>query len=84
MQHRIELAQVGLDPKMFVDLVVNGFNRIYKSKTGSLFLVKWNGTPKVAVIQLNFALKEEFYEVRTAFIRPKSALKETDLLWKKE
>jgi hypothetical protein len=44
-------------------------------------LVKWNGTPNVVVIGLNFALKKEFYEVKTAFIREKKKFKALELLW---
>ncbi len=69
---------------MFVDIVINGFNRIYQSNTtNSLFLVKWNGSPKVAVIELNLAFKNEFYEVRTAFVRNKEDFGNLKLLWQK-
>ncbi len=41
-RHKAELAKLGLTPLMFVDVIVNGFNRIYKSNNSdSIFLVKW-------------------------------------------
>ncbi len=52
-RHKTELAKLGLTPLMLVDLVVNGFNQIYKSNTtNSILLVKWNGIPQVVVIEL--------------------------------
>ncbi|MDR1740175.1 MAG: hypothetical protein LBR45_05405 [Bacteroidales bacterium] len=83
-RHKAELAKLGLTPLMLVDLVVNGFNQIYKSNTtNSILLVKWNGIPQVVVIELNFALRKEFYEVKTAFIRNKEDFRTLKLLWKK-
>ncbi len=84
LNHKAELAKLGLTPFMLVDLVVNGFNRIYKSNTtNSLFLVKWNGAPNVVVIGLNFAFKKEFYEVKTAFVKNKERFENLKLLWQK-
>lgn|GEM_PF-957003 len=83
-RHKDELAKIGLTPKMFVDIVINNFNRIYKSNQDSLFLVKWNGMPKVAAIELNFAFKREFYEIKTAFVKTKHTFKNLKLLWKKK
>jgi len=63
-QHKNELTKLGLTPLMFVDLVIDKFNRIYKQDSRqSFFLVHWNCLPKVTVIELNFALKIGFYEV---------------------
>ncbi|MDR0438217.1 MAG: hypothetical protein LBH22_07965 [Bacteroidales bacterium] len=84
-KHTNELAKVGLTPEMFVDLVVNNFNRIYKSNNReSILLVQWNGTPKVAVIELNLAFKDRFYEIKTAFVKTKVSFKNLKLLWKKK
>jgi len=84
-EHKNELAKVGLTPLMFVDLVVNNFNRVYKSNNKrSLLLVQWNGTPKVTAIELNLAFKDVFYEINTAFIKRKETFKNLKLLWKKK
>jgi len=84
-RHEKELAKVGLTPLMFVDLVVNNYNRIYKSNNRqSILLVQWNGTPKVAVTELNLAFKNEFYEIKTAFVKTKDTFRNLKLLWKKE
>ena len=82
--HKDELAMVGQTPRMFVDLVVNHSNRIYLSNKDSLYLVRWNCVPKVAVIELNLAFKNGFYEVKTAFIKSKHTFKNLKLLWKKK
>jgi len=84
LQHQTELTQLGLTPKMFIDLVVNGFNRIYKGSGNSLLLVLWNGKPKSTAIEMNFALQKGFYEVKTATVMSKIFLSRKKLLWKKE
>ncbi|MDR0941176.1 MAG: hypothetical protein LBM68_02995 [Bacteroidales bacterium] len=84
-KHKAELEQLGLTPKMFVDLVVAGFNRIYEGHRQALMLVLWNGKPKVTVIEMNLAFtNEEFYEVTTATVMSKEFFKNKVLIWKKE
>ncbi len=84
LKHKNEIENIGLTPRLFVDLVVNNFNRIYRGRRNDLRLVLWNGKPKVTVIELNFALKKEFYEVKTATIVRKDFFSDSDLLWKKK
>jgi hypothetical protein len=83
-RHIDELQAVGYTPLDFAREVISGFNRIYKGTGDSILLVKWNGTPKVAAIELNFAFQKEFYEVKTAQIRAKEKMKNLELLWLKE
>lgn len=83
-RHAEDLAYFGLTPKLFVDLVVKGFNRIYKGSGRSLLLVLWNGKPQVVAIELNFALKKEFYEVKTASVYRKEFFDNKQLLWSKK
>jgi len=82
-QHKQELKQVGLTPKMFVDIVIGNFNRIYKGAGNSLLLVLWNGKPKSTAIEMNYALQKGFYEVKTATIMRKEFFKTKELLWEK-
>ncbi len=82
--HEKQLAEIGFTPQMFLEVVMKDFNRIYRGKGNSLLLVKWNGTPKVAAIELNLAFNREFYEVKTAFIHRKGQFKDENLLWKKK
>jgi hypothetical protein len=85
IRHKEDLEKLGFTPLAFVDLVVGKFNRIYKLEgRQSIWLVRWNGIAKVTVIELNFALKEGFYEIKTAFVAPKSRFKNCILLWKKK
>ncbi len=83
IEHEKQLAEIGFTPEMFLEVVMKDFNRIYRGKGNSLLLVKWNGTPKVAAIELNLAFKKEFYEVKTAFIQGKGRFRSDALLWKK-
>jgi len=83
-RHEKELASIGFTPMMFLNAIINNFNRVYKGNRNALILVKWNGVPKVVIIELNLALKEGFYEVLTALIRAKKSLKTKDLLWQKK
>ena len=82
--HSLEFEALGLDAITFVTLVVNGFNRIYKGSGKSLLLVIYNGKPKVTAIELNFALKKGFYEVKTATVMRKAFLNEDKHLWTKK
>jgi len=83
-RHEKDLAYFGLTPKIFVDLVVGGFNRIYKGSGSSILLVLWNGKPKVVAIELNFALKKNFYEVKTASVYRKEFFCNKQQLWEKK
>ena len=83
-RHIEELRAVGYTPFDFAKEVVAGFNRIYKGAGDSILLVKWNGVPKVAAIELNLAFKSGFYEVKTAHIKAKGSLKNKNLLWTKK
>ena len=84
IRHKSEMEKIGLTPQMFVDLVLNGFNRIYRGKDEALLLVLWNGKPKVTIIELNLAFEKTSYEVITATIMRKEYLDDRELLWKKE
>jgi len=83
-RHIGELQAIGYTPLDFAKEVITGFNRIYKGTGDSILLVKWNGTPRVAAIELNFAFQKEFYEVKTAQIRAKENMKNLELLWQKK
>jgi len=83
-RHKTELAKFGFTPKMFVDVVVNNFNRIYQGNGNALQLVIWNGNAKVTIVEINSALQKEFYEVKTAFLKPKRQLENVKLLWEKK
>jgi hypothetical protein len=83
-RHGAELAALGFDAFTFVTLAVGNYNRIYKGSGDSLLLVIYNGKPKVAAIELNFSLREKFYEVKTAVIVRKGFLKEEQCIWKAE
>ncbi len=82
-RHKEDLAKIGLTPQMFIDLVVNNFNRIYKGSGQSILLVEWSGAPKIVAIELNLAFRKGFYEVKTAFMKPKNKFKQEYLLWEK-
>lgn len=83
-EHKDDLANFGLTPKIFVDLVIKDFNRIYRGRGEALFLAVWNGKAKVIVVELNLALKKEFYEVKTASVYRKGFFDNKELLWVKK
>ncbi len=82
--HAEQIEALGYTPKEFVILVMKDFNRIYKGNGNSLLLVKWNGSPKVVAIELNYSLKNKFYEVKTAQIRAKNSFNSKALMWEKQ
>jgi len=83
-KHEDDLAEFGFTPKMFVEVVVGNFNRIYKAKRQALYLVIHNGKQKVVIIEMNYALKKGFYEVKTATVTRKDYFKDKVLLWEKK
>ena len=83
-KHKDDLAQLGLTPKMFVDLVVTGFNQIYKAQRNALYLVIQNGKSNVVVIEMNYAFKKGFYEVKTATVMRKDFFNGKELLWERK
>ena len=83
-KHKDDLSELGLTPMMFVNLVVAGFNQIYKAKRQALYLVIQNGKPKVVVIEMNYAFKMGFYEVKTATVMRKDFFSGKELLWEKK
>ncbi|MCL2414001.1 MAG: hypothetical protein FWC94_01955 [Bacteroidales bacterium] len=83
-RHKTDLAKFGFTPLMFVDAVVSNFNRIYQGDGDALQLVIWNGNAKVTIVEINSALKKEFYEVKTALTKEKRHLESKKLLWKKK
>ena len=82
-RHKDDLAELGLTPILFVNLVVSGFNRIYKAKRQALYLIIQNGNPKVVVIEMNYAFKKGFYEVKTATVMRGDFFDGKELLWEK-
>ena len=84
IRHKDELEALGFTPKAFVDLAVENFNMIYEGTEESLLLVMQNGKPKVVAIEMNFALKNGFYEVKTATVMSKKYFINKKLLWKKK
>jgi hypothetical protein len=83
-EHKEDLADFGLTPKLFIGSVIKGFNRIYKGRGSALLLVVWNGKANVVVVELNLALRKEFYEVKTASVYRKGFFDKKELLYNKK
>jgi hypothetical protein len=83
LRHEEDIKSVGLTPIVFLEMVINGFNRIYKGSGNSLLLVLFNGKPKVTVIEINMAFKDVFYEVKTATVMNKSFFTKKKIIWEK-
>ena len=83
LEHGAQLAAMGLTPISLIGFVLGGFNRVYKGTGRSLLLVVYGEKAKLIAIELNFALKKEFYEVKTAFVASLRYLSDDKLLWQK-
>jgi len=81
--HRVELGQLGISAIDFVKIVVRSFNQVRKGSNNSLLLIIFNENyHKTAAVSLNFALKKEFWEVKTAQPRRTTEINKKVLLWK--
>jgi len=80
--HGQELHGVGMDALTFVKTVCNNFNQIRRGSGTSLLLVVYDEKlSKVAAIDLNYSLKDKFWEIKTAEPRRRSAVSKSALLW---
>jgi len=83
LEHGAQLATMGLTPMSLIGIVLGDFNRVYKGSGHSLLLVVYGEKAKLIAVELNFAFRREFYEVKTAFIASLRFLRDDKLLWKK-
>lgn len=66
----------------FVCMVCRQFNQIRKGSGSSLLLVVYDEhLSKVAAIDLNYSLKEGFWEIKTAEPRDGSTVRKKALIW---
>lgn len=81
-KHRVELSQIGLDALTFVKAVCRDFNQIRQGSRTSLLLVVYGGEMShVAAIDLNYSVKDNFWEIKTASPRNSEAVKRKPLVW---
>lgn len=86
--HGKELSQLGLSSFDFVKSVIDNYNQINRptnGKTGVWLIHYQEKLSKIAVIDINFSMKNEFWEVVSA--RPmasKRLTNEENILWKKK
>lgn len=81
--HRKELEQLGMSALDYVQFVANNFNQIRQGSEDSLLLVVYNKKlSHTAAIALNYSLKKEFWEVKTAQPRRISEIERKKLLWR--
>lgn len=57
----------GLDPLTYISIVTKGYSQIYLQRDRSLFLLKFNGVVKSAVVAKFHRSDEEYYRVITAY-----------------
>ncbi|MBQ9434911.1 MAG: hypothetical protein IJU33_02155 [Bacteroidales bacterium] len=81
--HKKELEQVGMSAIDYAQFVVDNYNQIRKGSGDSILLVVYNKElSHTAAIALNYSLKSEFWEVKTAEPRRQSEIVKRKLLWR--
>jgi hypothetical protein len=81
-KHGTELSAVGLDALSFVRAVCRDFNQIRHGSGSSLLLVVFRGDMShVAAIDMNYSVKEGFWEIKTASPRNSEAVLRKPLVW---
>ncbi|MDR1739595.1 MAG: hypothetical protein LBR45_02425 [Bacteroidales bacterium] len=85
--HGKELQQLGFSAFEMVRTIVSSFNRIYKAPRNGFYIVvysKDNRKTKSAVIELNYSVKKEFYEIKNSAPYRTEFFNNRSLLWEKE
>lgn len=81
-RHGKEIGSCGLSALGFVENVCKRFNQIRMGSDNSLLLVVYvERLSRVAAITLNYSLKDEFWEIKTAEPRESSAVMKKTLIW---
>ena len=81
-RHAKEIQSIGINACDFVNIIAGGYNQIRVAGKGKLLLVKKNGTPKVAVIELRpFENNPDNWTVVTAYPIDYKRLEKKELLW---
>lgn len=82
MAKKIENSVPKLTAFELVTFIVANFNQIRKGENESYWLVIFGkDKPKVAAVELNYSLKQEFWEIKTAIPMRIIAVKKKTLLW---
>lgn len=83
--HWKELEYFGFKAEDFVRFIVENFNQIREGTGNSYLLVVYDKKyPKVAAIELNYSLKKEFWEIKTAEPRRIESVEKRKLLYEKK
>jgi len=69
--------------KALVEDVARNYNHIYHGRGSTLLLVKKNGNPKVAYIQLEPSANGDFYDVKSALVTRKDFFDKKMPLWER-
>lgn len=81
-KHSKELEAIGFSSVDFVSSICKNFNQIRIGSGTSLLLVIYNEKlPYVAAIDINYSLKKEFWEIKTAEPRRVSKVDKRPLIW---
>lgn len=84
-KHKKELEKLGVSVMDFVRLIVSSFTEIREAQENTLYLVNINKQSKyfVAIIQLNYNLSREFWEIKTAIPIRTAVILKQNLIYKK-
>jgi hypothetical protein len=84
-KHKKELEKLGISVMDFVRLIVSSFTEIREAQENTLYLVNINKQSKyfVAIIQLNYNLSREFWEIKTAIPIRTAVILKQNLIYKK-
>ncbi|MDD3687836.1 MAG: hypothetical protein PHE56_13875 [Bacteroidales bacterium] len=81
-KHKKELSELGLSAIELVSFIVANFNQIRKGTNESYWLVVYGeDKPKAAAIELNYSIKKEFWEIKTAIPMRIDMVNKKTLLW---
>ena len=82
LQHGGELAALDIEPFDFVKLICDKFCEIRQGTGDSVLLLMYNDNlTYVASIALNYSLKDDFWEIKTAEPRRLRTIKNKALIW---
>ena len=84
-RHEREIRAAGYsNVDQFIHDVSQNYTQVRQGKGRSLFLVKAQGQPRVAIVEMAPDASGDFYRVKTAYLTTTKGLKKRDLLWERQ
>ena len=83
-RHNLELQQLGMTVEQYIKYIIDNYNQIRKGTGDSILLVVFNNSNNKhdsAAMALNYCIKKEFWEIKTAQPRKTDDILKRKKIW---